>query len=717
MQTASGSALLALRLTTLLLVFFIVRLPVNDLLRYGLLLGAVIVIFTSPVTVNGRRWLGALFAAAAIFAVLTAWPAPRLDEGYRFYLPGSRADIEASTPPDVARVLTQQFDAEYPLQAGCSGCDAAACQKADASPSPRNGFSADAIYDRPLLSRRTTGIGFSDPVHLRLGDINDLTYNRLDNWCRGIQRFNRDRNSLNLFDRFRFLFPLYLTYQFPPDFVGSQLCWRGTMMWPRGDAGYDAIEHKTMDCRALTSADAGRLIYAISIKRGERLAMDLQANSTVEVRRAVEIGMVAAGVVAVLLLLLDIKLRALRLPVTLVGLALLLIAIIDINFIGGLRPLDDGDDGFAYEGYARRMVQSVMNGDLVAAFRGEESVYYFTPGFRYFRMLEHFVFGDTYLGYLSVMLALPFLVLMLFRRFVSGTWALIITLMFTAVPLGVLFGSSLTQYIVWAARGFADPFAFVLLFTGILLIVPRSDDEDRPFAATAFAGAVLLAMATFCRPNLLLASGVMIAGACLMAITQRQFTRLAALLGGFATLIVSPFHNYYFARSTVLFSDNVNQPETLLMSPLDYLKAAGEILRLDFGGTHVLGAFRQISAWLSGASEFPGMIPLHAAAIVVLIRVSIFGSKFNRWLRLIAFAALVQHGIGACYVTRARYSLGTWLLTVLVCAAWTQIEGLHLFDRYWPGLRSRWAQTRPLKWVGAAIGQIDTKLNNRAFTA
>jgi len=708
-----NSQFLALRLAALVLVVVVLGLPINDLLRYGILLAAAVVVFTGSVTLDWRRWAAALFAGGVAIAGLTAWPAPRLDEGYNFYFPGPQTETVTALPADVAALLTQKFDAAYGTVKSC-GCDTANCQP-PALPAPRKiGYSVDGIFDHPTLSRRVTGIDFSDPVHLRLGDINDLAYNRTDGWCRGLQRFSRDRNSFNLFDRFRLLFPSYLVYQFPTEFAGSELCWRGTMLWPDGGAHLNAIDHAGMACRVLTAADIGKSLYAVSIDPQQRLAMKLKANAGVQFRRALEALLLVGGAVAVVLLLADVNLRALRLPVTLVGLSLLLTAVIDVNFIGGLRPLDDGDDGMVYEHYTRLMVQHFMHGDVAEALRGGESIYYFTPGFRYFSTLAHLVFGDTYLGYLSVMLTLPFLVLALFRRFIGNTWALILTLLFTAVPLGVLFGSSLTQYIVWAARGFADPFAFVLLFSGILLIVPKHNEEERPGAGRAFAGAAFLAMATFCRPNLVLASGILMAGACLMAMVQRQAARLVALVGGFATLAVSPLHNYYFARSTIPFSDNVNESTTLLMSPLDYLKAGSEILRLDFAGPHVIGAIRQLSGWLSGASDLPIMIPLHVAAVAVLIRVSFFGSKFNRWLRLIAFATLVQHGIGVCYVARARYSLGTWLLTVLVCAAWTQAEGLQLFDRVGPGWRSRWARSGLLRWAGASIRQIERKLGPSA---
>ncbi len=157
---------------------------------------------------------------------------------------------------------------------------------------------------------------------------------------------------------------------------------------------------------------------------------------------------------------------------TLIALTLLVIVFIDAQFIGGFRPLDSGDDGLTYEGYARRIVRHLLSGDFAAAWRGEENVYFFAPGLRYFRALERFLFGDTFLGYLSMILAFPLLVFALFRRFLTPRWALVIVLAFVATPAGALFGSSLFYYVVWAARGFADPFAFILLFAALVLIVP-----------------------------------------------------------------------------------------------------------------------------------------------------------------------------------------------------------------------------------------------------
>jgi hypothetical protein len=75
------------------------------------------------------------------------------------------------------------------------------------------------------------------------------------------------------------------------------------------------------------------------------------------------------------------------------------------------------------------------------------------------------------------------------------------------------------------------------------------------------------------------------------------------------------------------------------------------------------------------------------------VRVGLFGRRFDPWLRLIALAALLQHGIGLCYVVYDRYHLLTWLLTCLVTLVWIKAEAVPLFDRRYAGLSDRWAKS------------------------
>jgi hypothetical protein len=701
---------LGLRLGVLVLVVAVLGLPIHDLFRYGVLVVAAVVAFTGAVTLDGKRWLAAALVAAAAWAALAIWPAPRIDEGYNFFFPGPDSAKALALPDDVAQLFGRQFTEQYPPATRCDNTTEGCCTDGSFLQATGHAFSSDAIYQRPAFSRQVTGIDFRDPVSLRLGAINSAAYHWPHGWC-NIKRFIRDRHSLNILDRYRLTLPLFVVYRFPADFVGSTLCWRGTVMWEGAAGRFEQIDHRDPACRELRADDAGRRIYALSIKPELRLGMNLRASTDVQSRRALEYTVMLGAAIGIILLLVALDWRRLRLPALVIGLTVLVAFVIDRQFLGGFRPLDDGDDGLTYEVYARQIVQAVLAGDPVTALIGSEKVYYFTPGFRYFRALERFLFGDTYLGYLSVILALPFLALALFRRFLPDSWSVILLLLFVATPLGALFGSSLFYYVTWAARGFADPFAFALLFAGFLLIIPKADEVDRPRMTPAFFGALALAAATFVRPNLLLASVTLVGVAGLMALSRRDIGRAVALGTGYAFLLVSPSHNYVFGRSLVLFSDNVDQPQTLLMTPLRYLRALWAMIRFDFADPMVGNAFRQLGRWLSGPTELLAMVPVHAAAVAALVRVGVFGSKFDPWLRALALATLVQHGIGLCYVNYVRYNLGTWLLTALVAAVWLHQEGLPLFDRRYPGARARLMERAGLRRLSERLRRMTQTLS------
>src|SRR5207253_6448294 len=63
-----------------------------------------------------------------------------------------------------------------------------------------------------------------------------------------------------------------------------------------------------------------------------------------------------------------------------------------------------------------------------------------------------------------------------------------------------------------------------------------------------------------------------------------------------------------------------------------------DVLRLDFASGNVVRALGKIAWWLSGPSELYVLVPLHAAAVAMLVRVGLFGARFDPWLRLVALA-------------------------------------------------------------------------------
>jgi len=693
------------KLAALVLVIAALGLPINTLLNYALFLIAVVVIFNSIVVRQPKAWL-----AAALLVILAGFAhhllnGPKIEEGHNVFLPSNA--LVATLPSDVYRAMAEEFDRAYPPERHCSSAELG-CWQGQGRPDQPYAFSADGIFDDPKFSRRVTDIDFSDPVWLRLGFINEVKYNWFSD-ASDLQRNTRQRSLLDLLHPWRLTMPFFVMYQFPAAYVGSGLCWQGEVLWEGPDRQFTTIRHDSMLCRTLESSDAGRRIFGLAIARDAHLAMTLQPIWPMRLRHLAAAVFPAIGVLAVLILLARCRLRRLALPFTFIALSLLVVLLIDASFIGGLRPFDGGDDGLFYDGVGRVILQHLLSGEFSQALEGGEMVFYYGgPGLRYLRALEHVVFGETYLGYLSLVLALPFVLFAAFRRFIAMRDALALTLIFIAIPIGALFGTCFLHYAKWAARGFADPAAATLFLSGLVVVIgPSPNGPDARFAPALGAG-LLFALALFVRPNLAPGAAVLLGGAGIAALWQLQIRRLAGLCIGFLPVFAMALHNWYFGGVFVLFSANATIAEALPMPPSSYVAAFGELLRLNFSGEHLHGAVLQIARWLSGPSESSLMIPVHAAAIAVLVRVG-FARGYDPWLRLIAWSALALHPVALFYLSYERYYYLTWLLTLLVCAVWMGEEGLGLLQRLFPRMAA-WLEHH---WSRARLG-LDPLLAGRS---
>jgi len=209
--------------------------------------------------------------------------------------------------------------------------------------------------------------------------------------------------------------------------------------------------------------------------------------------------------------------------------------------------------------------------------------------------------------------------------------------------------------------------------------------------ARAFAAGLLFALALFVRPNIAPVAGILLLGAGIAALAQGEFRRVAGLVLGFSAVLGMALHNWVYGGAVVLFTTSAAHPVLLVMPSSAYVAAFGELAHLDFAGAHVARALHQIGGWLAGPSESWAMIPFNAAAIVILIRVALWRAA-DPWLRLTAFATLVQHGVALFYASSGRYYYLTWLLTLLVVAAWAHGEGLDLLRRRFPVFTERIAK-------------------------
>jgi len=669
------------RLGVIVLAVIVIGLPINNAIDYAALLAVVVIVVCGSVRTYPRVWAGALGLVILVAVAQQLLSPPRIEEGHNVFLPG--AALEKALPADVYREMLVEFDAQYPPARRCDPKQSG-CWQSGGFPDQPFAFSADSIWRGAATSRTATALDFDDPVWLRLGFVNDRRYN----WTSGhdVTRATRDRRFWMGWHRWHLTMPWFEMIRIPAGYAGGRLCWRGTVMWESENERFTRWPGE--GCRAIEAADAGRRIFGIAIVP-DTLAMRIEPPWTTLVRQLLVGALAFAGLAGLVIILVRVRRQRTILPFAAIGLSALVIAIDDASFLGGVRPFDGGDDGLFYDGVGRTILQKLLNGDFAGFLQGGESVFYYGgPGLRYFRAIEHMFFGESYLGYLSLVLLFPFLVYKLFRRFLSADWCLALTVVFIAIPVGALFGTSFVNYAQLAARGFADPAAYMLFVAGMLLIIGQPQ-EHRNFPS-AFFGALLLALAISMKPIIAPAAAVLLSGAGVAALYSWQWPRVIGLSVGITPVFLMTLHNWVFGHQFVLFSANAKDSDLLVMPPSAYAAAAREILSLDLHGAFLGRLVRQIADWLSGPAVSFATIPLNAAGVAILIYVVFYSRRFDAWLRLVGASALAQHVVALFYTpTRARYHFLAWFLTMLVVMVWLQQVGVVWLERRYPALWER----------------------------
>ena len=673
---------LALKLVVLALMIAVIGLPINHLFTYALLVISVIVLAVARLTARRRSWAIAMVIVVAAFVGKAAVDVSRIEEGHNVFLPGGADNaLVDGLPADVYRAMVTEFDRAYPT---ASRCDAKTigCWQASERPKRVYAFSFDGIYDKAAYSRRVSGIDFSDAEWQRLGFVNEVAYNWY-NETSDVKRGQRRRGLQALFHPWHITMPHFVMFSFPAAFVGSQLCWRGTVLWEGAGGSFAALPQAEFACRALAPGDTGKRIFGVAVAPNAQLAMTLRPTSAVQLLQLYRPALALLVVIVLLFLLLRWNPRRLVLPLTLAGLSLVAITANDATLLGGVRPFDAGNDGLVYDSWARTMVQQLLAGNISAALMGGETVFYFTPGSRYLRAVEHLIFGETNFGTVSLLLLLPFLVFALFRRYFMARTALAMALIFVAVPIGALFGSTFFIYVKHAAHGFGDSAAAILFLAGVIGIVGISSQGPSARFAPALGAALLFAVAVFVRPNFAIGAAVLLGGAGLAALWQHQHQRLAGLCLGFLPVFGMALHNWYYGGVFVLFSRHTDLAQSMPMPPGDYVAALWELARLDFAGGELARGTRQIGRMLLGPSESVVMIPVHAAALLIVVRV-LLSQRYEGWLRLIAGATLGLYTPALFFLYSDRYLIIAWLLTLLICCVWMRDEGLPWLNRRLP---------------------------------
>ncbi|HEY3044888.1 MAG TPA: hypothetical protein VGJ39_12725 [Vicinamibacterales bacterium] len=556
-----------------------------------------------------------LGAAAAIVLTVIGLKAilPRADiaEAHNAFLVIHDGEaLQRGLPADVFASWKQQFDAVYPPDHEPYG-PRSQWREYGGSPKALFTVSSDAIWRAAKYTRQVDAIDFRNLGEFRGGFANELQYNF---WAGELRRESM---------------PFYAMYELTPASVGSQLIWQGQVFWEKADGGFEEIIHDQIAGRGIAPQDVGRHVYAVFLpKRDGDRRFRLDPSLKLRLAGWTDLFLSVAGGWSVLLLMIRPRwhqyFRALLIFAAAYVFMTSFLMVSTGKYLGrNYPPQGGGDDGLTHDGVGRAMALLVGRGEIVEALKGEEPVYWKTPGMRYFRMLEKTMFGDTNHLYALVVSCIPIVVFYLVRHFTTTRWAWLMTGLFIVLIVG---NFSFLNYIANAKLGYGEALAGLLFLIGLVLLLrtqPAWGGTDGHAGLVWVAGAALAA-SMFVRPNFALAVVWLGAAHAWASARRGDFGSIVALGLGLAFALWMPFHNWYYGREFYLISKS-GATVSVPLGIRDYTSAVGDLLR---GRRHTAAmdlTSQQVKGWLwdPGLLVRPGLTPagwaFHGVKLLALV--------------------------------------------------------------------------------------------------
>lgn len=496
-------------------------------------------------------FIGCFLTLAVCLAVFRffLFPVPYFLEGAHFFLPGSKQTMEDTPLPSAVYLkFKEHFDEKYPNRSDwCNGVPLTEghCWTAFKQESPY-AFSADAIfYDSQGYSRRSRYIDFHNVQTMRGGFINFMGSGGVEytNWFDWLSKVRRTE------------MPFYVEYAFSPNYIGSKLCWRGLLAFPQG-TDFRFVMNADKNCIDLTAEVASRPVYGLSM--GKDGSLDITLKPPSKVRNLDRVYATIAVALVVILLAFTVRISLREQVVEIIsfwafGVASLLYFGFYLSF-SRVIVHRGGDDGLTYAGWGLSILRHLWRGEYYLALRGQEDVFYFMPGLRYFRALELIFFGNTNYGYLILLIMTPLVLSAIFRLFLGKLASITLAGVFSYMPASFMPFWSLAGAAGLASAGYAEPMANLVFLTGVLLLCKDKQGLENAILQRFFVAGICLGISLFLRPNLIFAIFFL---ACFVVFKLRgsNLYRVWSFGAGAAIFGLAPLmHNLYFGGRFVMFT-------------------------------------------------------------------------------------------------------------------------------------------------------------------
>jgi len=498
--------------------------------------------------------------------VVFGWPTSQIEIGENIFLLRSKPGVmEEGWPSSFREKWRELFLRAYPDISEPSGNT---WQKS-AGPSETYSFHPESLWKRARYSRRVDDFSFRGLYELRAGFVNDMRYNFWEG------------------DMHRRRTPFWILLEPGANTVGGTLSWKGGAMRIDTSGVLQEVWHSEFTGQTLGHEDIGAHWYFAFFPeawpefRGEdpnfknkpqevyqelrekTVYPSLDFHPTLFVRSGVFLENLLALMFFSLMMTKVARLaEAKALPPLLLSLGAYLLIKVMMHYDWGKNllalypPHGGGDDGLVHESWGLEIVRNLKIGKMAEALRGGESVYYFTPGMRYFRALEKVFFGATNLGYTLGLMLLPVTVWGFLKNWLSSQAAFWTCAVFLMLPPNMNF--SLSSYITLGRLGYPAPLATLFFLLSLwILFMPRTRNHESK-QLLWFASGFSLFLAIFLRPNHAIPAGITAMFAVWSCIREKDKYSLIGFVLGLGFFFLLPIHNLVFGDKFAWITSSVS---------------------------------------------------------------------------------------------------------------------------------------------------------------
>ena len=498
-------------------------------------------------------------------------------------------------------------------------------------------FSADAVFEKPKMTRTIKNIHFKNRFDIRVGVLNNSKYNY----------FGNNLGSSGAY------YPLIFSFMLPSSYSNQKLCWSGKLFIKDNDiwAKYFSNKQKCILLNKNKSpANKYIKIYALDFDKENQLSMKIDN------KRHTLIYLLSI-LTAIIILLLHTNLN--RYDISLISLSVtcILIYMADQHFRGGypssfsgMPYMGRGNDGLTHYSFAREMTEALYNYNFREWFRGTEDIFYMMPGMRYLLSITMVFFGESIFGLLIIVSLTPIVIRSLLQRIFNKKWELIMLSCFFIIPLFEAFGFFQIYLAKYTIEGFGAGIAISALIAAFSFLWKENDKYKNNELIKA---GLCLALAISLRPNFLPAIVVLLFGLSLNLILTKNVKKVFSLSLGFSPILLITYHNFFFGNQFIPLTNSATIDNNMRNGPTKWLECINAFPEKCH---HIMN---HIGVWVSYTE------PWYILIIGCLIYI-IFSKQLTFNNKIFAFSLVCGHLVFLFYEGVARYSHGIWLMSFII---------------------------------------------------